>query len=105
MWELLAVFGIYLAVSSVGMAALWTVAVRKGAVRAPSYFFWMRTVENPAIPTLSEASPSNEIWNAKPLGLAAATAVLLCAVSAPQLQGWAGASSNQRAWTNALIGS
>jgi len=40
MLELLAVLGIYLAVSFIGMAALWTAAVRKGVVRAPSYFFW-----------------------------------------------------------------
>lgn len=41
MWELLIVFLGYLLLSFAGMAALWTVAARKGHVPAPAFFFWM----------------------------------------------------------------
>jgi hypothetical protein len=41
MWEILAVLGLYLVVSFLGMALLWTFAARKG-VPAPSFLFWVR---------------------------------------------------------------
>jgi hypothetical protein len=75
MWELLAVLGIYLAVSFIGMAALWTVAARKGVVRAPGYFFWVRAAEIRALP--------NTLSNLGPLGLVGATAALVYALSTP----------------------
>lgn len=106
MWELLAVLGIYLACSLIGMAALWTVAIRKGLARAPRYFFWIRVDERRALPAVTEASTLT-CWNTSPRALAAATAVLLYAVSTPQSHGWAGQeiSPNQIARGNALIGS
>ena len=109
MWELLAVLGIYLAVSFVGMAALWTVGVRKGVVRAPSYFFWIRASQSNALPSLKEASPSNSYWNIRPVNLAAATAVLLYTMSTSEVvphSGLAGeVGPNQMTRSNALIGS
>jgi hypothetical protein len=102
MWELLAVLTIYLAVSFLGMAALWTVAIRKGVVRAPSYFFWIRADESPALP--------NTLSNFGPLGLVGATAALVYALSTPPqtvanngLGG--GMALNQMAPPSALAGS
>jgi hypothetical protein len=85
MWELLTVLGIYLVVSFVGMAALWTVAVRKGVVCAPRYFFWVRAYESHVLPTVCEAGSSNALLNLRPLGLAGATVVLLSAMYTSQL--------------------
>lgn len=47
MYEMTAVLIIYAVLSFAGMAVLWTLAARKGIVRPPSYFFWVRTVTKP----------------------------------------------------------
>ncbi len=36
---------IYALLSLVGMAAVWTVAAKRGIVRHPNFFFWMRAHE------------------------------------------------------------
>jgi len=108
MLELLAVLGIYFAVSFIGMAALWTVAVRKGVVRAPSYFFWIHTDESPRLPAACEAGSSNAVSNFLPLGLTAATVILVSAMATSQLAPRScvgGMGPNQVARPNALIGS
>lgn len=104
MWELLAVLGIYLVVSFIGMAALWTVAARKGLVLAPSYFFWMRA-DKPPMPSMSESGNSNAVLNLRPFGLTVAAVVFLSAVSTSQPpRGWVGEmNSNQTACPNVVM--
>jgi hypothetical protein len=57
MSALLVVFAIYLLVSLVLMAIVWSLAIRKGFLRAPGFFFWMpnprprwNPVEAPTVP-------------------------------------------------------
>lgn len=84
MLELLTVLGIYFAISFVGMAALWTVAARKGVVPAPKFFFWFRTDQRSTLATINEVgATANTYQNFGPLGFTA-TAVLLCAISIQQ---------------------
>ncbi len=110
MWELLAVFGIYLALSFIGMAALWTTAARKGVVRAPSYFFWMRGDKDRAVPAAVSGEASNTpILNFRPLALAATTVFLASTMSTSQVVArhcLAGERfPNQIAFPNSWIGS
>jgi len=102
MWELLAVLVVYLIVSFVGMAALWTVAARKGVVRAPDYFFWVRRDQHHMLPTASGPTSSSTFLNFRPAGLAAATASILRNVRyASYRMGWA--RPNQTVRANAII--
>ena len=104
MWELLAVLGIYLVVSFIGMGALWTDAARKSLVRAPSYFFWMRA-DKPPMPSVCESNDSNAVLNLRPFGLTVAAVVFLYAMSTSQPPGgWVGEmSSNQTACPNGVM--
>jgi hypothetical protein len=104
MWELLAVLGVYLVVSFIGMAALWTVAAGKSLVRAPSYFFWMRADKAP-MPSVCESSDSNAVLNLRPFGLTVAAVVFLHAVLTSQPpRGWVGEmNSNQTACPNGVM--
>jgi hypothetical protein len=72
MWEILTVLALYLIVSFLGMIALWTVAVRRGAVSAPRFFFWVSRVQTASTPPDIETALSNS----HPFAQALATSVL-----------------------------
>ena len=42
MVEFLAVVAIYFVLSFIGVSALWTVAAKRGKVRAPKFMFWIK---------------------------------------------------------------
>jgi len=56
MYEMLVVLIFYVLVSFLGMAALWTVAVKKRVIARPSFFFWLRAdvLSSPNKPRVAE---------------------------------------------------
>lgn len=46
MYEMLGVLIIYTLVSFAGMATLWTIAVKKGAIARPAFFFWIKVPDH-----------------------------------------------------------
>lgn len=74
MWNLLTVFAIYTVVSFFGMLALWTIAVKKNRVPAPTWFFWVKRASAETAPPCNEAGS----WIGLSVATAALTAVILC---------------------------
>ena len=60
MFEMLTVLIIYMIISFAGMAALWTIAVKKGVIARPAFFFWVKA-HNHDFSVVEDSGASNII--------------------------------------------
>jgi hypothetical protein len=111
MLEITVVLAIYILVSVVLMGILWTSAAKRGRVRAPRYFFWIRQRRRAPLRSIAanEMTDANACWNGRSAGVAAAGVILgWAAMSGAQPVARVGgrvgsADSNQMVNVNALL--